>query len=103
MGMSTTSKSPRKVLLVAYAVGKEALPEYAHRYSPHTYTQPQLFACLALQQFTEGETVHALCNAVDDLIVARANIVSKIDDLTTNQLVRTGLRVALAILDRTTR
>jgi len=49
--MSTTSKSPRKVALVALEVGKEALPDYSHRFSPKVFTQPQLFACLVLKQF----------------------------------------------------
>jgi len=47
--MSTTCKSPRKVLQAAYAVAKESLPTYAHRYSPKKFTQPQLFACLVLK------------------------------------------------------
>lgn len=46
-----TSKSPRKVILVALAVGKEALPDYSHPCSPKVFTQPQLFACLALMVF----------------------------------------------------
>lgn len=49
--MSLTSKSPRTVILVALAVGKEALPNYSHRYSPKVFTQPQLFACLAFMAF----------------------------------------------------
>ena len=49
--MSTTSKSPRKVALVALAVAKDALPAYAHRFSPQKFTQHQLFACLALKAF----------------------------------------------------
>jgi hypothetical protein len=49
--MSLTSKSPRKVALAALAVGKEALSDYSHRYSPKTYTQPQLFACLVLKAY----------------------------------------------------
>ena len=47
--MSTTCKSPRKVLQEAFAVAKESLPAYAHRYSPKKFTQPQLFACLVLK------------------------------------------------------
>jgi len=47
--MSTTCKSPRKVMRVAYAVAKESLPLYAHRFSPKKFTQPQLFACLVLK------------------------------------------------------
>ena len=49
--MSTTSKSPRKVALVALEIGREALPQYCHRFSPKVFTQPQLFACLVLKQF----------------------------------------------------
>jgi len=49
--MSTTSKSPRKVALVALAVGKDALALYSHLCSPKKFTQPQLFACLVLKQF----------------------------------------------------
>ena len=49
--MSTTSKSPRKVALVALEVGKDALPSYCHRFSPKVFTQPQLFACLVLKEF----------------------------------------------------
>ena len=49
--MSRSSKSPRKVILVALAVGRRALPEYAHRFSPKVFTQPQLFACLAFMAF----------------------------------------------------
>lgn len=46
-----TSKSPRKVLQVAYATAREALPPYAHQFSPKKFTQHQLFACLALKDF----------------------------------------------------
>jgi len=49
--MSTTSKSPRKVALIAWAVGKEALADYSHRCSPKRFTQPQLFVCLVLKAF----------------------------------------------------
>lgn len=46
-----TTKSPRRVLIFAYVAGKFALPAYSHRYSPKTFTQPQLFACLVLKEF----------------------------------------------------
>jgi hypothetical protein len=49
--MSTTTKSPRKVLQAALRVAQEALPAYSHRYSPKKFTQPQLFACLVLKEF----------------------------------------------------
>jgi Transposase DDE domain len=49
--MSTTAKSPKRVLAVAYAIGRAALRPYAHRYSPQKFTQPQLFAGLVLKEF----------------------------------------------------
>lgn len=49
--MSTTSKSPRKVLEVAYLVGSCTLSRYSHECSPKKFTQPQLFACLVLKEF----------------------------------------------------
>jgi hypothetical protein len=53
--MSLTSKSPRKVILVALAVGKEALRDYSHPCSPKVFTQPQLFACLVLMTFLDTD------------------------------------------------
>ena len=49
--MYKTTKSPRKVLLVAYAVAKDALPAYSHKCSPKKFTQHQHFAVLALKEF----------------------------------------------------
>lgn len=46
-----TTKSPRQVLEAAYECAKEAVPSYAHRFSPKKFTQHQLFACLALKEF----------------------------------------------------
>src|SRR5215218_9783830 len=45
-----TSKSPRKVLKLAYALGVEVLPTYFSRFSRHAFTKPQLFACLVLRE-----------------------------------------------------
>jgi hypothetical protein len=45
-----TSKSPRKVLKLAYELAKEALPPHASRFSRKDYTHPQLFACLVLRE-----------------------------------------------------
>jgi hypothetical protein len=50
-----TSKSPRKVAMVALAAGKEAFSDYSHIYSPHKFTQPQLFACLVLKEFEKKD------------------------------------------------
>ena len=49
--MARTTKSPIAVAKAALAAGQEALPRYAHRFSPHKFTQPQLFAILVLRQF----------------------------------------------------
>lgn len=49
--MSTTSKSPRKVAVVAWALAKDAMPDYSHRCSLKKLTQPQLFVCLVLKAF----------------------------------------------------
>ncbi len=47
----TTSKSPRRVFLVAYNAACNALPAYSHRFSPKKFTQHQLVACLVLKEF----------------------------------------------------
>ena len=49
--MYKTTKSPRKVLVAAYRVAKDALPAYSHKCSPKKYTQHQLFAILAFKEF----------------------------------------------------
>ena len=49
--MARSSKSPLRVLRVAYQTGREALTVYSHLYSPKKFTQPQLFACLVLKEF----------------------------------------------------
>ncbi len=53
--MSTTSKSPRRVLKTAYVVAQRALPAYSHRFSPKKFTQHQLFACLVLKEFLKTD------------------------------------------------
>ena len=70
--MSTTSKSPRRVLLVAYAVAKDALPAYAHRCSPKKFTQHQLFAALVLKTFfkTDYRGLAAMLSDLPDLRAA---------------------------------
>jgi hypothetical protein len=50
-----TSKSPRKVAMVALAAGMDAFSDYSHKFSPHKFTQPQLFACLVLKEFEKKD------------------------------------------------
>jgi DDE family transposase len=49
--VSKLSKSPLRVAQEALRTGQRTLPCYAHRFSPHRYTQPQLFTCLVLKTF----------------------------------------------------
>lgn len=49
--MSKTSKSPKKVAQAAYAIARNTLPDYSHRFSPKKFTQAQLFTCLVLKIF----------------------------------------------------
>jgi Transposase DDE domain len=53
--MSVTSKSPLGVAREALAIGSATLRDFAHRFSPKTYTQPQLFACLVLKTFLKTD------------------------------------------------
>jgi hypothetical protein len=46
-----TSKSPRRVLQVAYQAASLALPAHRHKCSPKKFTQPQLLACLVIKEF----------------------------------------------------
>ena len=46
-----TSKSPRRVLQVAYEAACQAVPAHRHKFSPKKFTQPQLLACLVLKEF----------------------------------------------------
>jgi len=67
--MSRTSKSPRKVAMVALHIGERSLPIHAHRYSPKTFTQPQLFTCLVLKAFfkTDYRGIVAYLNDMTEL------------------------------------
>lgn len=46
-----TCKSPRKVMQVAYAMGRRCLPDHNNRFSRKDFTLPQLFACLVMREF----------------------------------------------------
>ncbi len=53
--MPKMTKSPSQFTRVAYENAKKALPEYSHPKSPKKYTQPQLFAILALRIFLKED------------------------------------------------
>ena len=50
-----SSKSPRKVAQAALAAGQDVFSDYSHIFSPHKFTQPQLFACLVLKEFEKKD------------------------------------------------
>ena len=39
--------------MVAYEIGRNSRPAYAHRYSLKKFTLPQLFGCLVLKEFLQ--------------------------------------------------
>jgi hypothetical protein len=49
--MSRTTKSATEFARAALTAGRACLPDYSSPFSPRKFTQPQLFACLALRQF----------------------------------------------------
>jgi hypothetical protein len=49
------TKSAVRLARAALATGQAALPAYSSRFSRHDYTQPQLFALLALKQFLKTD------------------------------------------------
>ena len=49
------TKSPRRVVREALRLAQEALPAYSCRTSRHDFTQPQLFALLALKTFLKTD------------------------------------------------
>lgn len=53
--MSTTSKSPKAVLVTAWRIAQSSLKAYSHRYSPKKFTQHQLFAVLVLKNFLQTD------------------------------------------------
>ena len=67
-----TSKSPRKVAAAALAVGQDTFRNYRHKFSPKKFTQPQLFACLALKTFfkTDYRGIQEILQDCSDLTSA---------------------------------
>ena len=49
--MRSLTRSTLAFVRVALKTGQKSLPPYSHPKSPHKYTQPQLFALLALKDF----------------------------------------------------
>jgi hypothetical protein len=104
--MATTSKSPRSILLAGYLIGKLALPDYSHKFSPKIYTQPQLFACLVLKEFLRRD-YRGIEELLQDAPQLRAVIeLKKVPDFTTLQKAADRLlrsQAASRLLDMTVR
>jgi hypothetical protein len=49
--MRCLTKSPLAFAKTALVIAEAELPPYSHPKSPHKFTQPQLFAMLALREF----------------------------------------------------
>jgi hypothetical protein len=45
-----TCKSPRKVMLLAYHLARDTLPDYSCKFSRKDFTLPQLLACLVVKE-----------------------------------------------------
>ena len=71
--MSRTSKSPRRVAIAALLIGQQVLPDYAHRFAPKTFTQPQLLACLVLMRFHKTD-FRGVCAILDDSPTIRRDL-----------------------------
>lgn len=101
-----TTKSPRRVLECAYLIGQLVLPDYSHRYSRHDFTQPQLFACLALKEFLQLDYRKLASLLQDAGELASAIGLQKVPHFTTFQKAARRLlinRCAQAYLDKTIR
>ncbi len=93
-------------MAVGYVIGKLALPDYAHKCSPKTYTQPQLFACLVLKEFLHRDYrgIEALLKDTPEL-AASIELKQVPDHSTLQKAAKRLLRAELAsaLLDMTVR
>jgi hypothetical protein len=106
----TTSKSPRRVLQVAYDAACEALPPYRHRFSPKKFTQHQLLACLALKEFLRLDYRGLAAHLADHADLCRQIGLGAVPHFTTLQKAAARLVAAVpgrklfdAVLDRALR
>jgi hypothetical protein len=83
--MSKLSKSPLRVARRALAAGHQGLALYAHRFSPKTYTQPQLFACLVLKTFLKVDYRGVAAHLADHSDLRAALGLTRVPHFTTVQ------------------
>jgi hypothetical protein len=73
------------VALAALATARRALPAYSHICSPRTFTQHQLFACLALKNFLRTDYRGVAAQLADSPALVEALELTKIPHFTTLQ------------------
>ncbi len=83
--MALTSKSPIAVCLAALATARRALPAYSHVCSPKTFTQHQLFACLALKNFLRTDYRGVVAHLADSPALVETLGLTKVPHYTTLQ------------------
>ena len=94
------------MLLTAYLTAKDALPEYAHRFSPKKFTQHQLFAGLALKAFHNTDYRGIVALLADSPSLGQAIGMSSVPHFTTLQKAERRLLTsasAAALLEATVR
>ena len=67
------TKSPRAVAREALRLGQESLPAYSSKFSRQDFTQPQLFALLALKTFSKTD-YRGVIALLDDFPELRADL-----------------------------
>lgn len=71
--------------LAALATARRALPAYSHVCSPKTFTQHQLFACLALKNFLKTDYRGVAAHLADHASLVEALELAKVPHFTTLQ------------------
>ena len=106
----TTSKSPIRVLQVAYDAAREAVPDYSHVNSPKKFTQPQLLGCLVIKEFLRLDYRGLADHLADHAELTRLLDLTTVPHYTTFQKAAARLLVAAparqlfdAVLDRALR
>ena len=83
--------------MAAFKIAKSKLPQYAHRYSPKKFTQPQLFTCLVLKIFFKTDYRGIVGILSDSLDLCNSFGLVKVPHFTTLQKAsKKLLRIAIA-------
>ena len=80
---------------MAVRVGKASLPDFSHRFSPKTYTGPQLFTCLALKAFFKTDFRGIVAYLADMPDLCNAIGLSKVPHFTTLQKASKRLMISV--------